>query len=46
MHKVQKCNRYLVFIEISNDNSNEEGQSNHTAQEYKNMNVDSMDLHV
>lgn len=36
--------QYLVFIEISDDNSNEKGQSNHAAKEYKNMNVDTMDL--
>lgn len=42
---VQTEDSYLVFIEISNNDSNKKGQSNHTTQEYKNMNIDSMDLH-
>lgn len=36
---------YLIFIEISNDNSNKKRQSNHAAQEYENMDIDAMDLH-
>lgn len=41
---IQTKNSYLVFIEISNNYSNKKGQSNHATQEYKNMNIDSMDL--
>lgn len=42
---INDLTQYLVFIEISNDNSNEKSQSNHAAKEYKHMNIDSMDLH-
>lgn len=35
---------YLVLIEVCNDNTHKQSESNHTSQKHKDMNVDAMDL--
>ena len=38
------CDCNLVLIEVSDDDAHEQRESDHTAQEHKDMDVDAMDL--
>lgn len=35
---------YLVLIEVCNDDSDEQSESNHASQEHEDVNVDAVDL--